>query len=516
VTDPDAIVVGAGPNGLTAANALADAGWSVLVVEAEAEPGGAVKSAELIEPGFVNDVFSAFYPLAAASPALRALELERFGLEWCHGPLVLAHPAIDGSCVALSRDLDETAASLDGFAPGDGDAWQELMALWARIEPALLRGMTTPLPPVRSGLDLLLRLGPRGLLRLARLGVLPVRRFAAERFAGEGGAQLLAGNALHADLGPESALGGFFGFFLAALGQRYGFPYPRGGAGRLSDALVRRARERGVEIVCGARVADVVVRGGRARGVQLAGGERLAARRAVLAADDAQVLPSALLGRDGELFDRDWATLKVDWTLDGPVPWSAPDARRAPVVHVGGTVDELSLYANEIHRGLAPTRPFLVFGQYACGDPTRAPAGKETAWAYTHLPQGLHPGEALATVERIEAHLERYAPGFRALVRGRHVLTPEELETANPSLVGGALNGGTAQLHQQLFLRPRPGLGRPETAVRQLYLASSSAHPGGGVHGAAGWNAARVALRGGLRRRAARAPAGASSAGSRA
>jgi phytoene dehydrogenase-like protein len=495
VTDPDAIVVGAGPNGLTAANALADAGWTVRVVEAAAQPGGAVRSAELVEPGFVNDVFSAFYPLAAASPALRALELERHGLEWCHGPLVLAHPALDGSCVALSRDLDETAASLVAFAPGDGAAWFELMALWARIEPALLRGMTTPLPPVRAGLELLGRLGPRGLLRLARLGVLPVRRFGAERFAGAGGPRLLAGNALHADLGPEAALGGFFGFFHAALGQRYGFPFPRGGAGRLSDALVRRARERGVEIVCGARVSEVVVRAGRAAGVRLADGEVLGARRAVLAAVNAEVLPASLLGRDAPLFERDWATLKVDWTLDGPVPWSAAEARRAPVVHVGGTVDELSLYANEIHRGLAPTRPFLVFGQDACGDPTRAPAGKETAWAYTHLPQGLEREEALATVERIEEQLERYAPGFRALVRGRHVLTPDDLEGANPSLVGGALNGGTAQLHQQLFLRPRPGLGRPETGVRRLYLASSSAHPGGGVHGAAGWNAARAALR---------------------
>ena len=499
---PDAVVIGAGPNGLVAANRLADAGWSVVVLEAADEPGGAVKSSELIEPGFVNDHFSSFYPLAAASPAIRALELERWGLRFRHGPLVLAHPSTDGTCVVVSRDLDETAASLDSFAAGDGDSWRSLMELWRRIRNPLLRGMVTPMPPVRVAAELTARLGPHGVLRLARLGLLPVRRFAQEHFRGAGGARLLAGNALHADLTVDSSIGGFFGFVLAALGQDVGFPLPEGGAGELSRALVRRAEARGVVVVTGARVTRVVVRRGAAVGVALADGTEVEARRAVLAAVDGPTVylqliprehvPGAVLN-DIRSFDRDWGTVKADWTLDGPIPWSHPDVRRAPVVHVADTVDALSVHTSDLYRGLVPERPFLVFGQYSMGDPTRAPAGKETAWAYTHVPLGTAVDEE-AFVRRMEDEVELRAPGFRALVRGRHVFTPRKLEAANPSLVGGAINGGTAQLHQQLVFRPTPGLGRPETPVARLYLASSSAHPGGGVHGGPGTIAARAAL----------------------
>jgi phytoene dehydrogenase-like protein len=199
--------------------------------------------------------------------------------------------------------------------------------------------------------------------------------------------------------------------------------------------------------------------------------------------------------RDLERFERDWATVKVNWTLDGPIPWTAPEARRAPVVHVGGTIDDLSAYAGEVQRGKAPSGPFLVVGQYGVADASRAPAGKDTAWAYTHVPHGLPDDEVAAVAGRIDAQLERYAPGFGALVRRRVVQTPDDLEAANASLVGGAVGGGTSQLHGQGPFRPMAGLGRPATPVRRLYLASSSAHPGGGVHGACGWNAAHAALR---------------------
>ena len=264
---PDAIVIGAGQNGLVAANVLADAGLSVAVFEAEEAIGGAVRSGELVEPGFVNDLYSAFYPLAVSSPAMRAMELERWGVRWRHGPLVLAHPTPDGRCVALSRDIDETAASLDEYAAGDGDAWRELMQFWSRIEPALLRGLATPVPPVRAGVSLLARLGPRGLRELARMALQPVRAFTEERFKGEGASLLIAGNALHADLTPDSALGGFYGLFLAALGQRHGFPFPAGGAGEITAALARRAEARGVSIVTGTPVERILVRKGRAVGV---------------------------------------------------------------------------------------------------------------------------------------------------------------------------------------------------------------------------------------------------------
>jgi phytoene dehydrogenase-like protein len=497
---PDAIVIGAGPNGLVAANRLADAGWSVQVVEAEPVPGGAVKSSELIEPGFVNDHFSAFYPLAVASPAIRELQLEQHGLRWRHGPLVLAHPAPDGSCPVLSRDLAETAASLGE----DGDAWRRLYELWQRVGPAGLQLLVTPVPPVVPGLRALLAAREYGPIRLARLATLSVRRFNEEHFATEEAGRLLAGSALHTDVTPDSALGGFFGFVLCALGQQFGWPVPEGGAGELSGALVRRLEARGGTIECGAPVERILVRGGRAVGVRTAGGESIEARRAVLAAVDAPQLYLRLLDSgdvparvlaDMHRFDWDWATVKLDWTLDGPIPWTAEPARRSPVVHISDSVELLTRQSTELELGRVPERPFLVFGQYSMADPTRSPAGKETAWAYTHVPQGTDEAAIPRVVEAMEAEVERLAPGFRDLVRGRHVFSPQQLEAANRNLHGGAINGGTAKLHQQLVFRPRPGLGRPGTPIRGLYLASSSAHPGGGVHGGAGAIAARVALR---------------------
>jgi phytoene dehydrogenase-like protein len=476
---PDAIVIGAGPNGLVAANVLADAGLSVTVFEAEAVAGGAVRTEELIEPGFRNDVFSAFYPLAVSSPAMLAMELERWGVRWRHGGLVLAHPTADGGCVGLSRDLDETAASLERYAAGDGEAWRDLMRFWARIEPAVLRGLATPMPPVRAGASLLVRLGPRGLVELARMALLPVRRFAEERFSGEGAALLLAGNALHADLTPESALGGFFGLVLAALGQRHGFPFPAGGAGSIADALVARADAGGVTIVRRAAVDGILVHHGRVVGVHT-GGEDVHARR-VLAAVSVWELDRLLARRPRRPVEPDPAVVKVDWTLEGTVPWSSAEAVRAPVVHLADSIDALTDYSAALAQGEEPQRPFVLFGQYAAADETRAPSGKETAWAYTHVPAAA---DAARVAGRMEDEVERRAPGFKALVRGRHVAL----------LPPGRVNGGTAQLHNQLVFRGT-GWGRPEAGVRGLYLASSSAHPGGGVHGAGGWNAARAALK---------------------
>ena len=495
---PDAVVIGSGPNGLVAANLLADAGWSVEVLEAQSRPGGAVKSSELVEPGFVNDEFSAFYPLAAASPVIRGFELGRWGLEWAHGPLVLAHPATDGTCASLSRDLDETAASLDSFAAGDGDAWRELFSWWDRIGGPFLHALSTPFPPVRAGVRMALRLR-RDLPEFARLASLSVRRLADERFRGEGGGRLIAGNAMHTDLLPESSIGGFFGWFLCALGQTVGYPCARGGASNLTAALVRRLESKGGRVTCDARVHEIVVERGRARAVRSVAGD-VRAERAILADVHAVALYLDLLPRSAvparvlraiRRFEHDPATYKVDWTLDGTIPWATDDTRRAPVVHVAESVDELSVTQSEIARGLRPANPFLVLGQYSMADPTRMPAGKEVAWAYTHLPHGA-PTDGLA--DRMEERIEALAPGFRPLIRARRVSGPADLEAANESLLGGSLNGGTSQLHQQLIFRPIPGLGRPETPVKGLFLASASAHPGGGVHGGPGAIAARAAL----------------------
>jgi phytoene dehydrogenase-like protein len=527
---PDAVVVGAGPNGLVAANLLADRGWDVLVLEAEDEPGGAVRSAPLTgEPGFVHDVFSAFHPFAVASPAIGGLDLEEHGLRWCRAPVVAAHPAADGTCAVLSRDLVETMASLDAFAPGDGEAWRRLYATWERVGAHVADALVTPFPPVRPAARIAAELGP-GVLRLARLLALPMRRLAEEEFRGAGAARLLAGHAAHGDLAPEVPPSAAFAWVLASLGQEHGFPTPRGGAGQLTAALVRRLRARGGTLRCGAPVTRVLVRGRAATGVELHDGERIEARRGVLAdvaapslyrdLVGAEHLPAGVLG-DIERFAWDWATVKVDWALDGPIPWATEPTRRAGVIHVAEDLDELTMSAAQIATGRVPARPFLVAGQYAPVDPTRAPPGADVAWAYTHVPRTVRgdagdggitgawatgDGERLA--ERIEARIEALAPGFRDLVRARHVLTPPDFERLDRSLVTGSMHGATTQIHQQAMFRPIPrSLGRPETpGVARLYLASASAHPGGGVHGGPGAIAARAAIAGDLRRRVLRRP----------
>ncbi|MFD0055635.1 phytoene desaturase family protein [Streptomyces sp. NPDC127168] len=514
---PDAVVIGAGPNGLVAANLLADAGWSVRVLEEQPEPGGAVRHDSGVAPGFVSDLFSSFYPLAAASPVLAGMRLEDHGLRWAHAPHVLAHPLGDGTCAVLDRDVAVTAASLDTFAPGDGAAWERLYDVWDRYRADILDALFTPFPPVRAAARLALRLRGAGGLRLARTLVLPVRRMGAEEFRGEGGRLLLAGNALHADLAPEAAGSGGFGWLMSMLGQTYGFPVPVGGAGSLTAALVHRLRSRGATVSCGHRVEHVVVRDRRAVGVRTAGGELVAARRAVLADVSVSALygglvaPEDLPGQvlaDLRRFEWDFATFKVDWALDGPVPWRCARAAGAGTVHLADGVDELTRFAAQIAMGRVPDRPFSLFGQMTTSDPTRSPRGTESAWAYTHVPHDVRgdagdagitgswdAGERELMADRVERQVERFAPGFRALIRARRVLAPPTLQALDANLTGGAINGGTAAMHQQLVFRPVPGTGRPETPVAGLYLASAAAHPGGGVHGAPGANAAHAALR---------------------
>ena len=513
----DAVVIGAGPNGLVAANMLVDAGWSVVVLEAQPTPGGAVRSAEVTAPGFVSDLFSSFYPLALGSPVIRDLALERHGLRWRHAPTVLAHPLPDGRTALLSRDLDTTAASVDAFAPGDGERWRAIAGEWDRLSDGVIGSLFTPFPPVAAGARLLRALGPAGALRFARFAVLPVRRYGEEEFDGEGGPLLLAGNALHSDLPPEAPGSAVFGWLLAMLGQDIGFPVPEGGAGRLIEALASRLRQGGGQLECGRRVTSVEVRGGRAVGVRTADGTEIGVRRAVLADVAAPTLYLDLVGADhlpaGLLddlrrFHWDTATVKVDWALSGRVPWKQEGAAGAGTVHLGGGVDDLSVFCHQLTLRHVPAEPFQLFGQMTTADPTRSPAGTESAWGYTHVPfrprgdaggelkgDWSDPDDRARFVDRMEQQVEKYAPGFRDLVVGRHVQFPGDLERDDPNLVHGAINGGTAQIHQQLVFRPTPGLGRPETPIGGLYLASSSAHPGGGVHGACGANAARAALR---------------------
>ena len=498
------MVIGAGHNGLVAAALLADAGWSVEVLEAQDTIGGAVRTEELTVPGFRHDTFSAFYPFAAGSPALAALDLGAHGLRWRRSPLVLAHPTPDGRCVALSTDLDETATSLDAYAPGDGDGWRRTYRRWEAVSRPLMESLLGPFPPVRAGARLAAALGPSEWMRFARFALLPARRMAAEEFpaGGEGGRLLIGGNAAHGDIPPEAGGSGLYGWILACAGQQHGFPVPEGGAGQLAAALRRRAEAAGATVRTGTPVTAIVVRRGRAVAVRTADGTEIEARRAVLADVDAPTLFLRLVGAehfparfldDLRRFEWDMSTFKVDWALDDPIPWTAEAAHKAATVHIGDNLDEVSRYFNDMATGTVPQRPFLLFGQQAVADPTRCPPGTAIGWAYTHLPRGacVDPD---AYADLVEERIERLAPGFRALVRARHVMTPADLEARNVNLNAGAVGAGTQQLHQQLVFRPTPGLGRPSTPVTGLYLAGASAHPGAGVHGACGANAARAAL----------------------
>jgi phytoene dehydrogenase-like protein len=513
----DAVVIGGGPNGLSAANRLGDAGWNVVLLEAAETTGGAVKTAEVTAPGFRNDLYSAFYPLSAVSSIMQDLHLERYGLRWTHAPAVVAHPTGDGRAALLSRDRDVTAASLDAYRAGDGDAWLALVAQFEQIQQPLMAALFRPFPPLLPAARLARILGTAGLLRFARFLTLPVRRWTDEEFGGAGAAALAAGNALHSDLGPEASGSAVFGWLMCMLGQVVGFPVPVGGAGALTDAMVARAKNRGVTVACSSTVTSVIVRDGRAVAVRTADGREVAGTKAVIAAVDAPQLfgslidsahlPSRMLA-DLHRFQWDNATLKVDWALDSRIPWQVPQCHGAGTVHLGGSIDDLSRYATHLALGEVPASPYAVVGQMTTTDPTRSPEGTESAWAYTHLPQhvrGDSGGDGITgvwderevelVVRRLEDQMEANAPGFRRHIVARHVLGPGDFQHNDRSLHQGALNGGSAAIHQQLFWRPIPGLGRPETPIRGLYLGSASAHPGGAVHGACGAIAATAALR---------------------
>ena len=523
----DAVVIGAGHNGLVAANDLVDHGWEVLLLEAEPDVGGAVRSAETMEPGFVTDRFSAFYPLSAVSPHIGRLGLEQHGLEWTQAPTVLAHPTVDGPSVLLHRDREITMRSLDQFAAGDGAAWAELADSWDEIESSFMDALLLPFPPVRPAARLVASLGARGTAELARRALMPVRRLAEEHFAGAGGALMLGGSALHADLTPEAAAGGLFGWLLAGIGQRHGWPVPRGGAGTLTQAMARRFEAGGGTVRCNTPVTRIEVGADGASAVHTAEGDRIEVRKAVLADIVAPVLYEQLVDRHAvperilrDLFryQRGAATFKVNWTIDGGIPWSDPAVGDAGTVHVADSLDELTMTAAQLSTDRLPDRPFLLVGQMTTADPSRSPAGTESAWAYTSVPQQIRgdaageltgldtPEDAERFADRIEDRLERLAPGFRGCVRRREIQTPQSMERDDANLLGGDKNLGTAQLHQQLVFRPTLGLARTGTPVPRLYLASASAHPGGAVHGACGGNAARAAIAGDLRRRMLSAP----------
>jgi len=512
----DAVVVGAGPNGLVAANHLLDKGWSVLVLEAQEDVGGAVASDSEVAPGFVHDTFSAFYPLAAASPAIRKMKLEDHGLHWVHAPAVVSHLPLEGPWATLHRDRDVTAAMFEEQHPGDGAAWLDTVEEWDRIGDQVVNALLSPFPPVRSGLAALARLPRVGGLDFVRTALSPAVELGRTRFGGESPRLLLAGNAAHADIPLDAAGSGFMGLLLVMLGQSVGFPVPEGGAGNLAQALARRIRSLGGEIRCSSPVTRVLVDRGRATGVEVDGGERFTAREAVVADVVAPHLFGGLV-REEDLpahtkkamkhFQIDPSTVKVDWALSRPVPWRIPQPHAAGTVHIADDLEQMSEALSQVAAHAIPARPFMLTGQMTTADPTRSPAGTEAMWAYTHVPQHAKRDAGDGSVrgtwdrddverfaDRMQARMEEAAPGFESAIITRRVLGPRDMERRDANLLGGAINGGTSQLHQELIFRPIPGLGRAETQIKQLYLGSASAHPGGGVHGAPGMNAARAAL----------------------
>lgn len=467
--DPDAVVVGSGPNGLVAAITLASAGWKVLVLEASSTPGGGMRSAELVRPGVVHDVCSAVHPLGLASPALRDLPLSVHGLRWVHPDVPLAH-ALDTGAVLLHRSVEETA---DGLGP-DGDAYRRLLAPLVADGTALTDALLSPRSVPRSGFGALARYGLVGLRSADGL--------ARARFEAPEAPAMFAGLAAHSILSLGAPITAGYGLMFAVLGHLVGWPVAEGGSQSVADALVSLLVSLGGEVACDRRVtslddlppARAVLLDLSPRDVVAIGRSRLPSRYA----------------RSLERFRYGPGVHKVDWVLDGPVPWTDPACARAATVHVGGTRAEISAAEDEVQRGRHPERPFVLFSQASGFDPTRAPAGIHTGWGYCHVPNG----STVDVTDRIEAQIERFAPGFRERILDRHVMRTDAMERYNPNYVGGDINGGAADLWQ-FVARPTLHLDPWATPVDGLYLCSASTPPGGGVHGMAGRHAARSVLR---------------------
>jgi phytoene dehydrogenase-like protein len=466
---PEAVVVGAGPNGLAAAIVLAQAGLSVRVYEAADAPGGGTRSAALTLPGYVHDPCSAIHPTAIASPFFRSLDLAARGLKWVFPSAAVAHPLGGERAALLDASWERTADSLGR----DASAWRRLYAPLARDVERLVPALLGPI----------LRF-PRHPIALARFGLpamLPVTAIARLTFRDPPARALFGGIGAHSMLALTAPFSGAFALALGLFAHAFGWPMAEGGSGAIADVLVAELHALGGEVITGRRIERLddleptraVLFDLTPRQIVAIAGDRLAGRTR----------------RRLERFRHGPGVFKVDWALDGPIPWSAPDTSRAGTVHLGGLLPDLVESEDAVARGRHPDRPFVLLAQQTLFDPSRAPAGKHTAWAYCHVPGG----SAVDMTRQVEDQVERFAPGFRDLVLARATRTAIDMAAYDANYVGGDINGGLQDWRQLLF-RPIPSLD-PYHLGAGLYVCSSSTPPGGGVHGMCGWHAARSVLR---------------------
>jgi len=469
-TDYDAAVIGSGPNGLAASITLAREGRSVILLEAGNTIGGGTRSAELTLPGFTHDICSTVHPVGAASPFFRSLDLGSHGLKWISPPASLAHPLDDGTAVLLERSIEDTAYLLGV----DGLSYRKLMQPLVRDSEIIINDIMGPLRFPKH---------PAAFIRFGRYVSQSASGLAKSRFKGVRARALFSGLSAHSILPLEHRFSAAFALVLGTLGHTTGWPIAQGGSQKLSNALAGHLNSLGGTVHTGVCVKSI---------------NELPQSRAFLF----DVTPGQLLQIAGERFNDKCrkrlkshrygpGVFKIDWALDGPIPWKAAECARAATVHLGGTLEEIAASESCAREGKHPEKPFVILAQQSLFDSTRAPAGKHTAWAYCHVPNG----STMDMTQSIEAQVERFAPGFSELVLARHTMSPADLEEYNPNYVGGDIAGGM-QSFWQLFGRPALRFGSPySTSAKGIYACSSSTPPGGGVHGMCGYHAAMAALK---------------------